>query len=211
MPMKPVLKLTLCLLLLYACNEAPSAAKNSTVPPLAKDTDAVLQNEINPYAPVDVSPMDISYFPTDYPVAKMAHPQLNLPLARVIYSRPHKQGRTIFGSLLKWGERWRMGANEATELELFQDATIQNKKVAKGRYVLYCIPQPDAWTLIFNTNLYSWGLKQDTARDVYTFQIPATKTTAPLEYFTMVFQKAGTGADLLMAWDEVTARLPLSF
>src|SRR6476661_8429432 len=160
--MKQLLKLTLCLLLLNACNESPSATKNSAVPPIVKDTGTALQNGANPYEPVDVSPMDISYFPIDYPVTKMAHPNMNVPMARVIYSRPHKQGRVIFGSLLKWGERWRLGANEATELELFQDATIQNKKVAKGRYVLYCIPQPDVWTIVFNTNLYSWGLKQDT-------------------------------------------------
>ena len=209
--MKPLLKLTLCLLLLTACNESPSVIKNPVMPPLAKEADTALQSGTNPYAPVDVSPMDISYFPADYPVAKMTHPQLGLPMARVIYSRPHKQGRTIFGALLKWGERWRLGANEATELELFRDATIQNKKVAKGRYVLYCVPQPGSWTIVFNTNLYSWGLKQDTTHDVYAFQIPATKTTAPLEYFTMVFQKSGAGADLLMAWDDVTARLPFAF
>ena len=209
--MKPLLNLTLCLLLLNACNESPAVTKSTLVPPLAKDTDTALQNGTNQYAPVDVSPMDISYFPSDYPVSKMSRPEMGLPMARVIYSRPHKQGRTIFGALLKWGERWRLGANEATEMELFRDATIQNKKVAKGRYVLYCIPQPDSWTIVFNTNLYSWGLKQDTTRDVYRFQIPATKTTAPLEYFTMVFQKSGAGADLLMAWDDVTARLPISF
>jgi len=147
----------------------------------------------------------------DYPINKMTQPELGPPLARVIYSRPHKQGRTIFGALLKWGEHWRLGANEATELELFQDATIQNKRVSKGRYVLYCIPQPEAWTIVFNTNLYSWGLKQDSTRDVYRFQIPSTKTSAPIESFTMVFQKTKPGADLLMAWDTVAARLPISF
>src|SRR5438270_7607248 len=110
MLMKQLLKLTLSLLLLYSCNESPSAAKNPAVPPLAKDSDAVLQNATNPYAPVDVSPMDVSYFPTDYPVTKMTHAGAGLPLARVIYSRPHKQGRSIFGALLKWGERWRLGA-----------------------------------------------------------------------------------------------------
>jgi hypothetical protein len=209
--MKQLLKLTLCLLLLNSCNESPTATRNATVPPLAKDSDTVLQNGTNPYASIDISPMDISYFPTDYPVTKMTHPGAGLPLARVIYSRPHKQGRVIFGSLLKYGERWRLGANEATEIELFQDATIQNKKVSKGRYVLYCIPQPDAWSIVFNTNLYSWGLKQDSTRDVYQFQIPATKIAAPLEFFTIVFQKKGAGADLLMAWDDVVARLPITF
>jgi len=132
-------------------------------------------------------------------------------LARVIYSRPHKQGRTIFGNLLKYGEHWRLGANEATEIELFQNAVIQNKKVARGRYILYAIPQAAHWTIAFNRNVHSWGLKQDTAQDAYRFTIPVEKAVAPVEFFTMVFQKTATGADLLMAWDDAAARLPFSF
>lgn len=45
---------------------------------------------------VDRSPMDMIYFPVDYPKEKMANPGLQDPLARVIYSRPQKNGRLIF-------------------------------------------------------------------------------------------------------------------
>lgn len=180
--------------------------------PLAKDAaEPVLQNGANPYSPVDVSPMDIAYFPPDYPIAKMTDPNLPPPKARVIYSRPHKQGRTIFGSLLKYGEHWRLGANEATELELFADATIQGKKVSAGRYVLYGIPQAGSWTIVFNKNVHSWGLKQDPALDVYRFSVPVEQAPAPVEFYTMTFQETGTGADLLMAWNSVVAKLPISF
>ena len=37
--------------------------------------------------------------------------------ARVVYSRPKKEGRTIFGGLVEYGQVWRLGANEATEIE----------------------------------------------------------------------------------------------
>lgn len=211
--MKQLLKLTLCLLLISSCGEHQPAAKKpaAALAPFQKDTGSASRNGANPYAPIDMSPMDISYFPVDYPIAKMTHHGIGLPLARVIYSRPHKQGRTIFGNLLKYGEHWRLGANEATEIELFRDATIQNKKVAKGRYILYSIPQADNWMIVFNSNVYSWGLKQDTTEDRYRFRIPVEKTTVPVEFYTMVFEKNGAGANLLMAWDDVVARLPLSF
>jgi hypothetical protein len=212
--MKRLLKPLLGLLLLASCGGHEPTAKKATpaLAPLAKDTGTVaVQNGLNPYAPVDVSPMDVAYFPVDYPIAKMTNPELGLPLARVIYSRPHKQGRTVFGTLLKYGEHWRLGANEATELELFRDVTIQGKKVAKGRYTLYCIPQADRWMIVFNNNVYSWGLKQDAKGDKYRFEIPVAKTPAPIEFFTMVFQKQGAGAGLLMAWDDVVATLPISF
>lgn len=210
--MKQLLKPTAALLLFFSCTDRPAANRPAAVvTPLQKDSGAVLQNGANPYATVDVSPMDIAYFPVDYPIKKMAQPGMPPPLARVVYSRPHKQGRTIFGSLLKFGEHWRLGANEATELELFQTATIQNKKVARGRYILYSIPQRDHWTIIFNSNLYSWGLKQDAAGDLYRFDIPVEKVATPVEFYTMVFQKTSTGADLLMAWDDVAAKLPITF
>lgn len=162
----------------------------------------------NPYVAVDVSPMDMAWLPVDYPKLTVRRP---LPVARVIYSRPHKQGRRIFGSLVKYGERWRLGANEATEIELFIPIKIQNKTVPKGRYILYCIPETDSWTIVFNSNLFSWGLNLDPSKDLYGFTIPAQTKNQSVEYFSMVFQPTPTGADLVMAWDNIEARLPFQY
>lgn len=193
-----------------SCNNKPiPAAKRPKL--LPGDSNVLKSNAINPYSPIDISPMDMSYFPDDYPVLKMSNKTTLPPVARVIYSRPHKQGRKIFGTLLKYGEPWRLGANESTEIEFFRDVTIQNKKIPKGEYVLYCIPQPDKWTIIFNGNLFSWGLKPDPTKDLYKFDIPVEIKDQSLEDFTMVFKKTNTGADLLMAWDNVEARLPFQF
>jgi hypothetical protein len=201
-----------CVLLfgVLSCNE------HKTQPPprpalVLKDSTVVKNDTANPYAPLDVSPMDMSYFPVDYPIEKMSGKARKLPIARVIYSRPHRQGRRIFGALLKYGEPWRLGANEATEIEFFQPVTIQNKKVPKGKYVMYCIPQQDNWQIIFNSNLNTWGLKPEPKDDVFKFNIPIQITNQPIEYFSMVFQKAGKGADLVMAWDSVLARLPIQY
>ncbi len=167
-------------------------------------------NPVNPYAQIDMSPMDMAYFPADYPKLKMAHQAAPL-LARVIYSRPHLQGRHIFHEVLKYGEPWRLGANEATELELFSPATIEGKKIKAGRYILYCIPQTDKWTVVLNSNIYSWGLQQDPAEDVARFEVPVTKTENSLEFYTMIFEAAEGGANLLMAWDDAEVRLPIKF
>jgi hypothetical protein len=174
---------------------------------LIKKTDS----RINPYAQVDVSPMDMAYFPADYPKLKMAHETKQPPLARVIYSRPHLQGRHIFKEVLKHNEPWRLGANEATELELFQSATIEGKKIKAGRYILYCIPHTDKWTVVLNSNIYSWGLEPDAADDVARFDVAVTKTNNSLEFYTMLFEKTGSGANLLMAWDDAEVRLPIQF
>jgi hypothetical protein len=197
------------LALLLSCNgdsEKPASSSSST----AKDTNVAQPNTINPYGAVDISPMDVSYYPTDYPVLKMSGKTTAEPVARIIYSRPHRQGRKIFGSLLKYGEPWRLGANEATEIELFQPLRIQNKTVEKGRYIMYCIPTEKTWTIIFNTNNYTWGLKQDPKNDAYRFEVPVQKVITPIENFTIVFQQKTSTPEIVIVWDDTEARLPFT-
>jgi hypothetical protein len=195
----------LVLVCLVSCNDEEPQASNPR-PKLSKDT--LNRPESNPYSIVDVSPMDLAYLPVDYPKLKI---KPLTPVARVIYSRPHKQGRKIFGGLQKFGETWRLGANEATEIELFRPVTVNNTTIAKGRYILYCIPYEDKWTIAFNSNLYSWGLNLDSTKDLHRFDIPATRKNMSVEYFSMVFEPVAGGADLVMAWDDVEARLPLQY
>ena len=206
------MKRLFCLVLLpfaVACvGETDTPPSRPTI--VAKDTNLLQPKAQNPYAPVDLSPMDIAYYPAEYPVMKMSGKATGDPMARVIYSRPQRQGRTIFGALLKYGEPWRLGANEATEIEIFQPVTIQGKKVAKGRYTLYSIPHEDKWTIVFNSNLYNWGLRPDPSKDVYRFDVPVRTLAQPVEFFTMVFQNTpDKGTVLLMAWDTVEAQLPI--
>ena len=103
--------------------------------------------------PVDKSPMDMSYYPSGYPVLKIQDKITEPLIARVIYSRPQKNGRSIFGELLEYGKVWRLGANEATEIEFFKEVRINGKKIKKGRYTLYAIPFPEKWTLIINREI----------------------------------------------------------
>jgi hypothetical protein len=196
-------------ILLLSC-----ANRNETKNPdefhVKKDS-AIATPVSNPYAIIDLSPMDMSYFPVDYSKRKMAHDLNTPPIIRVIYSRPHRQGRVIFGNLLKYGERWRLGANEATEIEFFQNVSIQGKKVNAGRYIIYAIPYEEKWTIILNNDLYTWGLQIDSTKDLMQFDIPIKKSPTNFEYFTMVFQAITGGAELLMDWDNTEARLPINF
>jgi hypothetical protein len=160
---------------------------------------------------LDKSPLDLSYYPVEYPKLKMAGKDKEPLVARVIYSRPQKNGRIIFGNVLKYGSRWRLGANEATEIEFFKDVTIQDNVIKKNRYIIYCIPFEDKWTIILNNDLFTWGLKIDSTKDVQRFDIPVVKSRYPLEYFTMEFEKKDTGMQLVMAWDSVKTMLPISY
>ena len=212
--MKTVSKLlSLISLLLFITGCSNKENKPVETNSVARDSSRIRTSGINenPYAIVDVSPMDMSYYPADYPKLKMAKAISTLPIARVIYSRPHLQGRQLFHDVLNYGEHWRMGANESTELDLYVDAVVQDKKIKAGRYILYCIPEPGKWNIIINSNIDSWGLQQDTTKDIARFIIPVTQTANHLEYFTMIFEKTSEGAELLMAWDNLEARLTFKF
>jgi Protein of unknown function (DUF2911) len=167
---------------------------------------------------IDKSPMDMSYFPEDYPKQKMVTPDMANPVARVIYSRPQKNGRIIFADssvtenfIQHYGQDWRLGANEATEIEFFKEVTVNGKKIAPGRYIIYCIPYPDKWKIIINQNLYSWGLHIDKTKDIAEMEVQVIKNNVQVEYFTMLFQKATYGCDLVMAWGDVKTVLPVNF
>lgn len=192
--------------LLAACEDKnnPNGNKVTVNPPAgAQPKEAVIPSG------VDKSPMDMTYYPENYPILKMQHKQVEPLTARLIYSRPQKNGRPIFGSLVAYGKAWRLGANEATEIEFFKDVLIQDKKIPRGRYVLYCIPYSDKWIIKLNSDLNTWGLQIDSTKDVYQFEIPIAKTNYPYEYFTMEFEQADTGMQLAMMWDSVRAVLPI--
>lgn len=82
-----------------------------------------------------------------------------------------------------------MGANEATELQLFTDASIQGKTIRAGRYTLYCIPQQKEWTIVLNSNTDSWGLQQLHSKDVASFTIPVQEKNQSLEYYVLFRKK----------------------
>ena len=209
----PVL-LIICVAGILSCNPKTPKDREKAPPPVEiRDSgSSKLPDTITPYTPPDISPMDMCYFPVNYPKLKMAKAINTLPLARIIYSRPHLEGRKLFEGILKYGEPWRLGANEATEIDLYTtDASIQGKKIKAGRYVLYCIPEPGQWTIVFNTNLDCWGLHPDPSKDIARFVIPVKQISTRVEYFTMMFEKTVAGADIIMAWENTEARLPVRF
>jgi hypothetical protein len=161
---------------------------------------------------LDKSPMDMSYYPDKYPILKLQD-KVNEPMAaRVIYSRPQRTGRELFGKLIDYGKVWRLGANEATEIEFFTNVKIKDVKIKKGRYTLYSIPQADKWTFIINSDNDSWGsFKYEEKKDLVRIDVPVETLSEPVETLSMVFEKANNnGIHLVVMWDNVKVALPIT-
>ena len=208
--------LYVAILFVSACaDKAAETSESSTVVTPSGDTAKVAVHNhnyaSNKYATVDVSPMDMSYYPVEYYKMNAAKQAESPLVVRVIYSRPHLTGRELFKDVLKYGEPWRLGANESTEIEFFRDVTIQGKKIKTGRYILYSIPNEKSWTIVLNSNVDTWGLRQDTTKDLFRFEAKAITVDHHTEYFSMIFNEAAYGADLVMAWGNIELNLPIEF
>jgi hypothetical protein len=122
------------------------------------------------------------------------------------YSSPRKRGRNVFPDVVKYGEVWRTGANEATTFVTTADVMVGGTHVPAGSYTLFTVPGKDKWTLIISKKTGEWGTnypgeKEDLAR----VEMKAGTSSSPVENFTISFEKAGNGCTLKLAWDTTTA------
>ncbi len=165
---------------------------------------------------IDKSPMDMAYYPSR--VAFRAFGKTDAeknakPIIRLIYSRPMKNNRVVFGELIKYGEIWRVGANESTEVMFFQDVTVNGTKLKAGRYTLYAMPSKDSWEVYFSTDTDGWGhysFKPEVST-VAKITVPTKKTESTIEALSIVFVAADKGADMLIAWDDTMVSVPIEF
>ena len=149
---------------------------------------------------LDKSPMDVV----------ITRNQDNSPLARVIYSRPKKNDRVIFGNLVPYNEVWRTGANEATEITFYEDVLFNEIEIEAGTYTLYTIPTVERWTIIINEKVNVWGAyNYDETLDVARTDVPAKNTAAVVENFSITFKASDSGSNLLMGWDDTFVEIPI--
>jgi hypothetical protein len=136
----------------------------------------------------------------------------------VFYNRPSKKGRVIFAKdgLVPFGKVWRTGANEATVFETNKDLSFGGQTLAAGKYSLWTIPNETSWTIIFNSEIPSWGVSFDgqaqrnPATDVLKIESPAVLQEKEFEQFTINVEKAGEEMELLFIWDKTLVAAPFS-
>lgn len=162
---------------------------------------------------IDKSPMDFAYYPDDF-----AHDRKFAPakvgdklFLRITYSRPAKKDREVFGKLVPYGKVWRVGANEAPELKLMQDITINGKQLKAGVYSVFMIPTETDWTVIFNKDLDVWGAySYDESKDVLRVKAVSKKIEEPIENLSIQFLKATDNEAIMqLGWDKTLVELPI--
>lgn len=153
-----------------------------------------------PNVKVDVSPMD----------ALMVRNDDKESFMRIIYSRPKKNGREVFGELVPYGKVWRTGANEATEITFYKDVNFGGQDVKAGTYSLFTIPNEKEWTVILNSALNQWGAyRYDESKDVARVTVKPKSTAATVETFSIASEKDGENFNLMLGWDDTYVQVPV--
>jgi len=151
---------------------------------------------------LDDVPHDISYY---------RETRLTQPLVKVLYGRPSKNNQKVFGNLVPYGEVWRAGYNEATEIKFYKDVKFGEKTVQAGTYVLLVIPGEKKWEVILSSNTDVWGAFQyDSTFDVARVTVPVNKAET-IETFSISFKKKHKDIQMIMGWDNTRVKVPLKF
>src|SRR6266478_8361718 len=149
-----------------------------------------------------------------------AHAQCQFPDGKTIktdYSSPRThdpkthQPRKIFGGVVPYGQVWRTGANEATTFVTDTNLSIGDKEIPAGSYTIFTVPNQDKWSLIINKKNAEWGIPYKyEADEIGRFDMSVSKTSAPVENFTISFHEMGTGCHMNLDWENTRATIEIS-
>ena len=136
----------------------------------------------------------------------------------VVYSRPYKKDRLIFGdeaagALVPFGKYWRTGANAATTFETSNEISFNGQKLKAGKYSLYTFPGKEEWKVVLNSeNDTFFAISEpDYTQDVLkTIAKSVVDSKNVVEQFTIRFSENSKGADMFLIWDTTTVTITIN-
>jgi hypothetical protein len=135
---------------------------------------------------------------------------------KIDYSSPRAKGRKIFGdasekALVPYGQIWRTGANDATTFVTDTNLNVGGKAVPAGSYTIFTVPKADAWSLAISKKTGEWGTDYPGEKEDFV-RVPMTvsKTSAPVENFTIAFDQAGSKCTLHIEWENTRASVDIT-
>src|SRR6185369_977049 len=119
------------------------------------------------------------------------------------YGRPSLKGRDIF-ALVQPGMVWRLGMNQATQIETTGDLVVAGKTVPAGKYTLWAKKTgADTWTLAFHPKTGVWG--QPELKEGYIAEMPlkTEKVAESAEQLTISLADNKGKAGIKIHWGTV--------
>jgi hypothetical protein len=133
--------------------------------------------------------------------------QIGLGKVTINYARPSLRGRELLGKdNIPFGKVWRLGANEATTIELTDSMLINGNSLAKGKYAMMAIPGATEWTIIVNSEPNQWGAyTYSDKKDVMRFNVKAEKLKQRIETLSFYFEDVTPEkSTLVFKWENIS-------
>jgi hypothetical protein len=150
--------------------------------------------------------------PKASPLAKVQQ-RVGLSEITINYSRPSVNNRVIFGGLIPFGEKWRLGANENTKFQTSDDLDFETGILKAGTYALFATPNADYWILEFYSDTTNWGMpeKWDEQKVALRLKAAIEKPRMTIENLTIGIEKMEfNSAELVISWEEMNIRFPFT-
>ena len=149
---------------------------------------------------------------------------------KVTYGQPYIRGREIFGAdtdsttfLVPFGEVWRTGASEATEITVTGPVMLAGNHLDAGTYSIFTEPSAESWvfhvtgelgldgTGIFNTETQVFTPVYGPEKDLFSFSAPVNNLPedAAVDPFTISFEESDSGVDMVLRWEWTEVRAPI--
>jgi hypothetical protein len=131
----------------------------------------------------------------------------------IVYGRPYSKDprgdeiRTIWGGVVPWGERWRLGADEATLMITQRPLMLGWLEVPAGTYSLYMMPVEGGTSqLIINRQIGQWGMGEPYQENMELGRVDLSRETVDerVDQLTLTLERAETGGVLRITWENLS-------
>jgi len=130
----------------------------------------------------------------------------------VEYSRPSAKGRTIFGDLVPFGEKWRTGANKNSMVTFEHGVTVKGTEVPAGSYAIFTLPSEKSWTIYLYSDTENWGTPEiwDETKVAAQLVINSMPCADKIETMRFSFENiTNSSTDLVLAWENTSIAIPI--
>lgn len=138
----------------------------------------------------------------------------------LVYGRPFSKNprgediRKIWGGLVPWGSRWRLGADEATLLITQKALKFGSLAVPAGTYSLWMMPvEQGASKLIINKQFGQWGMAEPYLEDQELGSVDLKRETVDdrVDQLTMALERGESGGGVIrITWENLSFSAPFA-
>ena len=116
------------------------------------------------------------------------------------YGKPKLEGRDMIG-MAKPGMTWRLGMDDATEIQSTATLMVGGKELKPGKYTLWAVKKSATeWTLNFHPTTGVWGSPELTSGYIATMPLKLDKAAKSSEELTIAVADKAGDATITIVW-----------